>query len=909
MRLAFAFLIAAVGLMTPHIVHAQPKAAALPEGVTKVGTVEGLTEYKLANGLKILLIPDSSQPKVTVNCTIFVGSRHEGYGETGMAHLLEHMVFKGCPKFPNVPKALRDHGANFNGTTWLDRTNYFETMPASDENLEFGIELEADRMAHSFIKREDLQSEFTVVRNEFERGENDADRILMQKMLATAYEWHNYGKSTIGNRTDIEKVPIDNLQAFYKKFYRPDNALVIVAGKFDVKKALELIAKKFGVLKNPADPIPSTYTEEPAQDGERHVTLRRVGTVGATGAVYHIPAAAHADFPACEVLQQVLTDEPNGRLYKALVETKKATSVGGYSFTVHDPSVLIFSAQTEPEKTEAARDAMIETLESLASKPITKEEVDRVKRQLLQGRERVLANSQSFAINLSEWAACGDWRLFFLHRDLIEKVTAEDVNKAAEKYLIRSNRTVGVYVPTKKPERADVPSTPEIKALVADYKGRDAVASGEAFDPTPANVEGRVKRGKIGDVDYAFLTKKTRGETVNLTMSLRFGSAESLKGKVAAADFIGEMLMRGSKNKNRQEIKDGFDKLNARVSISSDLGILSINVQTKRANLPETLALLKEVLRDPTFPASEFDLYKREVLESVEKSKTDPQALSGNAFRRKLSPYGKDDVRYTPSIEESIDLLKSVTVDQVKDLYTEQVGGLGQLAVVGDFDTDEALKQVGLIVEGWKSKTPFKRIEKPAQPVTGGTEKILTPDKPNAVYIAGLPLPLMDKDPEYPALVIGNYILGAAPLASRLSNRVRGKDGLSYGVGSQAQVSAMDKGGVFLMFAITNPVNMAKVDTAIAEELTKFLKEGVSASELEEAKKAYLQTLKGQRASDSALARDLSNGLYIGRTFDHFTQLEKKIEALEPADIQKAFDKYVKPKDLIIIQAGDLMKK
>ncbi|MGL6096329.1 MAG: M16 family metallopeptidase, partial [Fimbriiglobus sp.] len=214
----------------------------LPAGVTKMTTVEGITEYRLGNGLQVLLLPDDSQPKVTVNLTVFVGSRHEGYGETGMAHLLEHMVFKGCPKFPNVPKALRDHGADFNGTTWLDRTNYYETMPATPENLEFGIELEADRMVNSFIKREDLMSEFTVVRNEFERGENDATRVLFQKMLATAYEWHNYGKSTIGNRTDIERVPIDNLQAFYRKFYRPDNAMLIVAGKFEPAKALELVA-------------------------------------------------------------------------------------------------------------------------------------------------------------------------------------------------------------------------------------------------------------------------------------------------------------------------------------------------------------------------------------------------------------------------------------------------------------------------------------------------------------------------------------------------------------------------------------------------------------------------------------------------------------------------------------------
>ena len=219
--------------------------------IAKGATVEGITQYELDNGLQILLYPDESRPTVTVNLTVFVGSRHEGYGETGMAHLLEHMVFKGTPTHPNIPKLLTEKGASFNGTTWFDRTNYYETMPASDENLEAAIHLEADRMINSYIKGEDLESEMTVVRNEFERGENSPTRILMQKMNAAAFDWHNYGKSTIGNRSDIERVPLPNLRAFYRKYYQPDNALLIVAGQFDEEKALGYIAKHFGAIEKP----------------------------------------------------------------------------------------------------------------------------------------------------------------------------------------------------------------------------------------------------------------------------------------------------------------------------------------------------------------------------------------------------------------------------------------------------------------------------------------------------------------------------------------------------------------------------------------------------------------------------------------------------------------------------------
>ncbi|OWK37589.1 M16 family metallopeptidase [Fimbriiglobus ruber] len=916
MRTLLAFiLVGTLGAFAPAADAPKARGPALPEGVTRGITVEGLTEYKLNNGLRILLLPDASQPKVTVNCTIFVGSRHEGYGETGMAHLLEHMVFKGCPKFPDVPKALRDHGANFNGTTSLDRTNYYETMPANDENLEFGIELEADRLVNSFIAREELLKEFTVVRNEFEAGENSPENILSQRMIATAFEWHNYGKSTIGNRTDIERVPIDSLKAFYKKYYRPDNAMLFIAGSFDQAKALTLIAKYFGGIKNPADPLPVTYTEEPPQDGERLVTLRRVGKVGATGVVYHIPAATHPDYAAVEILTNVLADEPGGRAYQSLVEAKLASSVSGSSYALHDPGILEIVAQTEPAKTEDARVALVDTLENLTKKPVTAEEVERARRQLLKARERLLANSQRFAINLSEWAACGDWRLFFLHRDRIEKVTPTDVNRVASEYLVRSNRTVGVYIPTAKPERAAVPAAPSASTLVEGYKGRTAVVAGEAFDPTPENVEQRVKRGVVGEgIQFAVLAKKTRGETVNLRLNLRVGNEDSLKGRNAPFDFLGPLMLRGTKDKTRQQIQDDFDKLNATVSISTDgdrnIGVIEVGVQTKRANLSAVLALLGEVLRQPSFPQAEFDILKRESIDQLEKQKTEPQLLAVNALQRKMSQYPKDDVRYVPTLDEATVRLKAATREDVISLYDQQVGsGAGELSIVGDFEPDEALKVVDGILKGWTAKTPYKRIEKAVKPVNGSVEKINTPDKANAIYLAGTTFDLTDTDPEYAPLVVGNYMLGAAPLASRLSNRVRGKEGLSYGVGSQVGVPSLDKAGRFLIFAITNPKNIDKVDEAVGEEIEKFLKEGVSASELEETKKAYLATQRQQRANDTTLASQLAASLYAKRTFQYYASLEKQIELLQPGDVKGAFDKLISRKRLVIVEAGDFQKK
>jgi zinc protease len=883
------------------------------EPLTKVGTVEGVTEFTLPNGLRVILLPDASKPIVTVNCTIFVGSRHEGYGETGMAHLLEHMVFKGTPTFPNVPKALRDHGAGnrFNGTTWLDRTNYYETMPATDENLEFGIKLEADRLVNSYVKREDLVSEMTVVRNEFEAGENSPTNILNQRMMAAAYEWHNYGKSTIGNRADIERVPIENLQAFYRKYYQPDNALLAIAGQFDEKKALEYVVKYFGALKKPARKLDQTYTQEPAQDGERNVTLRRVGSVGATGIIYHIPAAVQEDFAAIQVLEDCLTNEPGGRVYKALVEAKKASRVNGTAFALHDPGVVEITARVEDAaKVDAARDALIETVENLGQKPITEDEVTKSKLRFKKYNEDLLAASDQFAVDLSNWAGCGDWRLFFLNRDRVDKVTAADVNRVAEKYLIRNNRTAGVYYPTKQAERANIPDAPEVAKVLDGYKGRATLAAGEAFEPTPENIEKRVVRGGLGSIKTAFLPKKTRGEMVELELNLRYGNEETLTGKSIAAELLPDMMTRGTKKHTRQQIHDEFDKLGAQVTFSGQVGLLSVGVKVKKPNLAATLKLVAEMLREPAFPETEFTLLKNKKLESLVNRKTDPAALAVNAVQRKLQDYPKDNIRYVPTVDEAIDRLKQSTVDKVKEIFEKQVAAqAGELAAVGDFDPSVVTTGLEPALVGWKSDIAYKRIDRPAKPVLKGeTIKIETPDKANAVYFAALTYPMTDSDPDYPALEMGNYLLGEAPLASRLSNRVRGEKGLSYGIGSNVQAHAVDKAAAFNIFAITNPINMGKVDGLITEEVEKFLKDGVSLEELDGGKKAFLDARKVERSDDGALAAELANGLFVGRTFQFVADQERKIETLSPADVSRAFGKFLDPKKLVIVQSGDFAK-
>ncbi len=608
----------------------------------KVASIEGVTEYRLANGARVLLFPEASRPTVTVNMTVLVGSRHEGYGESGMAHLLEHMVFKGTPYHPQVPKALRDHGASFNGTTNSDRTNYFETMPATDENLEFGIALECDRLVNSFVKGEDLQSEMTVVRNEFERGENNPGSILNQRIYAAAYEWHNYGKSTIGSRSDIERVPIENLQAFYKKYYQPDNVVLIVAGKFEEAKALALVEKYLGSIPKPTRKLDATYTEEPPQDGERTVTLRRVGAVGSVGVAYHVPAASHADWAPLSLLGGIISQSPNGRLYKALVESKLATNASARSDNSHDPGLFFASASCPPETLDAVRDALVKTLESLGDVPFTDDEVNKAKVRSKRNAEMLQSNSQAMAQALSSASSHGDWRLLFIQRDRVAAVTAADVNRVAKTYFQKPNRTVGVYIPAKESTRLAVPSAPAIDLVVKDYKGRHAsAAAGEAFDPSPANLDSRIKVVNDDGLKAGLLPKKNRGETVSLVLTLHYGNEESLKGQTTAAGMLPGLMMAGTKKHDRQALREELDSLGIRIGTGGGggrggrggrgggggggaAGQLTFSVEAKRDTLPQALKLLGEILREPAFPADEFETSKLRMASMLSAGRTEP---------------------------------------------------------------------------------------------------------------------------------------------------------------------------------------------------------------------------------------------------------------------------------------------
>ena len=875
-------------------------------------SLAGITEYGLPNGLRVLLIPDPSQPTVTVNLTIFAGSAYEDYGETGAAHLLEHLAFKGTPEFEDPPAALNEHGASWNGTTWTDRTNYYETMPASDDNLEFGVRFEASRLMRCYIRRDDLLSEMTVVRNEFEAGENHPTQVLSERLISTAFLFHGYGHPSIGARSDIENIPIDRLQRFYERWYRPDNAMLVIAGRFDDGRARALVEEHFGALARPAAPLRKPYTVEPAQDGERAVTLRRVGEVGAVAAVYHAPGAAHPDIVALEVASEVLAATPTGRLYREMVEKGEAVRASSMVLLFREPGLIEFMVEARKDADlDEVGGHMLRLVEGLAEEPPTVAEVERGRNALLADRTLVFGNSERLAIEMSEWAAMGDWRLFFAHYQALERVAPDDVIRVASAYLRRDNRTLGYYRPVDTPGRVEVPATGDIAAQLRALATDDATLhEPEALDVDAELLDRRTSRITAcdGRVALAMLPRRTRGGLVNGRILLPVGTAAGLVGKFELNDVVAGMLERGTRDRDRTRLKDDFDRLRADVRVMGGVNDTSVRFTTTSDHVVEVVEVLLELLRWPRFDEREFELLKRERLAEIEESSHEPYALAGAALGNHLYP--PDHSRHAMLLNDLLSYVAELPLADVRAFHDRFYGAdRAYLALSGDFDAARVVAAVGAGLGDWRSRDGSYRIDPACPPPAKPLDQVIhCPDKENALSAAARTFAMTRGDRRYVPLLLANYMLGGEALASRLSVRLRQKDGLCYGAGSNVTVDMRGDLGTFSFWAISAPQNADRVVAGFREELARCRDDGFDDDELERAKRVYLEQIDVRLARDSALAAEMLEQMIRGCTFAELARIQDGVRAATAADVADVVRELLDPEQMSLVRAGDFQR-
>ncbi|MDR0224230.1 MAG: insulinase family protein [Myroides odoratus] len=902
-------LASAIGFTNFSVAQQKSKAAFVKQ-------VEDIKEYKLSNGLQVLLLPDASQNNLVVNIVYKVGSKHEGYGEKGMAHLLEHMLFKSTKNLGDIKKMLSDKGGAANGTTYYDRTNYYEVFPSTDENLSWALEMEADRMINATLLQEDLDKEFSVVRNEFEIGENDPTSVLMERTINTAYLWHNYGLSTIGSKEDIERVKTPQLRRFYEKYYQPDNAVLVVAGKFDEAKAIGFIEQYFSVIPKPTRVLDEILTVEPAQDGEKYIEVKRNGDSKHIQMAYHTASYADKDFAALEALEHILNNDPSGYLHQALVETQKVSSLWAYSPTVRDASFMLFNFDVPNDKDQVKTLAEIKAeVAKIGDINYTQEDLDRAKTSLLKDIESLQNNTIGTAINLTEIIGSGDYRLGYLHRDNVENLTLEDIKRVAKKYFKDNNRTVGLFIPTKDEVRVKPTEflNTDINALVKDYEGKEKSHDIREFAPTIANLEQNYTSGQLSNgMKYGIIDKDLKGEKVNISISIPVGNQKDLHNKQYIGSLAASMLTAGTKTLSKQEIKDKLDLLKSSVSIRFAGQNIMISVSSYRNTIKETMDILNDVLKNPVFPESELTKIKLEYTTYLEGNLNDPQTVAFNKLSKMTSNEAKGSIFYSSSTQEDIDGFKAVTIPEIKDFYSKFFGANNGVAtVIGIQDQAEAKGLLESVLGKWNNQAKFERAYPTFFATKQGKEIIQTPDKENAAAVGSLNFQMNRTNPDYAALTFANEVMGGGFMTARIPQRLREKEGISYGAGTSLSIpyDVKNDNSSWMIYAFLNPTKRAEVETAINDEFAKLVANGITEDELKANKTSWKNSRQTNLGSDNYLLTLSNMRLMYDTPFSDFDKLNAEIDKLTVKQVNAAIKKYLQPSKFTTIYVGDFTKK
>lgn len=911
---ACAFLLVAAGAL-----EAQARSGtARPSKARLVTTVEGVSEYALPNGLRILLIPDSTRPTVTANVVYFVGSRNEGYGEAGMAHMLEHLLFLGSARHPNMFAEQTRLGSRRSGGTTSDHTYYIETVPAVDSVVEWMLDLQADRMVNALISAKSLSTEFSVVRNELEQQESDPASAARTRLFAAAFRVHAYGRPTIGNVSDIENVPIERIRAFYRRYYQPDNAMLVVAGRFARQQTLDVIERKFGVIPRPArsatagNLLSRGYSVEPPQEGDQYLTMRRVSSEQLLLLGYHIPGVAHPDYAPLEVLADVLASNPSGRLYKAIVDSREAAFLIGDVYSSADPNLLFVRARLRQDQSlDSVFAKMVRMLDSATMTPFTADEVARARTSLLRNIQLTMGNSELLAVMLADWGSAGDWRLAFLHRDRLAKVTPEDVRRVAAHYLKPSNRTAVALIPTDQPDRTVVPASPDVASMVAGYTGNTAIETGETLDPSPRSLESRITRTSLpSGMHVSLLQKRTRGAKVFASLVLRFGTEASLQGKAQVAMLTAGMLMRGTTSLTRQQLIDSLSKLTAAVTVSgaantASMNMTTVTIETTTANLLPVLDLVADVVKSPRLDADELERYKKERLGVLDNQKSDPVQQALSAAGRQLAPKPVGHILRSMPTDEVMRGIVGATAEEVRAFHRQQYGAsAADFAAVGDFDREAVLSVLRRHFGDWRNPSPVALVPRGYAPTDSGYVSIEIPDKANAGFGWAIALPLGEDDPDYPAMALAQHMVSGAR-SSILFTRLREREGLTYGIVSFFVVQPRDRYTTWSNVILVAPKNIERLQRSFRDEIDRIVTRGFTADEFAIYRDGFLQSRMQARSVESQLVSLLVSRRHAGHTLAFDDAVDAALTTLTLDQLNATVKKYLDPKRIALARAGD----
>ena len=886
----------------------------------------GITQYRLrSNGMKIYLSPNHAAPVVTFMVVYHVGSRNEAPGNTGSAHLLEHMLFnKSTQNFghANHHKTFQDvlyeAGADFsstNMTTWNDRMTGFSTLPS--DKLSLAMKIEADRMSRALILDSERKPEMSVVRNEYEIGENNPYVALDKALVGAAIVAHPYHWDTIGYRSDIEGVSTDKLREHYHNFFRPDNAEAIVVGDFDPAEALREFDHEFGAIPPGKGSIPQVITVEPPQEGERRVTVKRPGQIGVVEIGYLRPGALHPDFIPLDVLSQILSGGVNSRLYQALVETKLATDVDASNQTFRDPflfEVTATQAQGVPaDKVEAALKA---ALQAVVDHGVTAAELDRAKSQIEVAVVRSRDGTYPFAESLGEAVASADWKWFVRYLDTMQNVTAADVQRVAKTYLLPDHATVGWFVPVSPGGGSEAPAaapkenprpkaTPKTKPST---RSKRAGAGGSKFDPPEPSRKfaDRTVHRVLSNGIIVNVVENHAVPTVALHGLVLAGRQED-PGKPAVPLLTAAMVSRGTKTRDKLALSRMLEDEGANLGINGDVSEATITGSAMARDTGTLLTVLADELANATFPEEEIGKAKSELKANLLRGYDNTGIRARDRLTRLVYPKGHP--FYAPEPSAMLASLDAANAADLREFYRDRYVGSGIiLSIVGDVDPTQVMSRVesllGSIPKGARPNYDIARTAADAAP-----QQVLETmhGKANVDFVYGEASGLRRTDPDWEASIVANAALGQSAMTSRIGKRVRDTEGLSYNLFSRFLLSDYVD-GVWMVDVAVAPQNAAKALHSTLDEIQRYSREGISEDELEVAKSYFAGNYQVRLGSNAGVASSLTYAEKYGYGPRYLDDFPARVRAVTRDQVNKVIRDRIRPDKLHLVVAGDFDK-
>ena len=858
----------------------------------------GIKEYTMtSNGLRVLLKQDNTAPVATFMVTYEVGSRNEAIGYTGSTHLLEHLMFKGSRKFNtkkgnSVFQTLQSLGARMNATTWLDRTNYFAVLPS--EHLETLIEIEADRMRNAYIKEEDRQSEMTVVRNEFERGQNSPSGVLDENIWATAYQAHPYHHSTIGWKEDIENVSIERLREFYDTFYWPNNATAIAIGDFTEKEALSMIKKHFGKIRKSTKPIPEVYTAEPKQEGIRTITLKRAGQQGIVGVAHKTPAATHPDAPAFMVLSSILSSGKNSRFYKNITDKGLTTSVYIWDSLFRDPGLFTVYANLSPDVDhKTVEKAVVDEYEKIKKDGVSDEEVKNAQTQLIASMKFRQDGSYAIASGLNEAIASGDWTLYTTYNEKIGTVTKEDVQRIVKEYFKEDLSTIGYFIPLGaggQNKKLATSAKDLEKMKLKHYSEEEELLSSKVVDSEP--VEG-----------IRLLTLKRGSGVVTLTGSMLGGDIYA-SGNARTADMVAAMLDQGTTNMTKFEISAKLESAGARLGFFNGQARVGFSGKFLSEDTKMVFDLLADQLKNPLFAEEDLNKVKKRQVANYKRSK---ESTRGNATNNMLKAfYGTGHQNSPTDPDKAIEEIKKITPKNLKDFHLKNYGaGTMVIVAVGDVDHNSLESLIKEGFGGWK-KSPLKE-KKETGTANKASDKVYVTmqDKTSTDFLVGTALGIDRYHPDYLPLYVATHTLGGN-FSARLMQTVRVKEGLTYGINSSMRGFGNGNDGYWMVGGTFSPKLLSKGESSTLREIKKWAEEGITQKELDITKSTLTGGFQVGFDSTGGLAGGILDAIIVHGDLTYLDSYPERIKAITLDQANTAISKYIFFDDLYQVAAGTI---